>query len=71
MTPSEFDSLIEALRRNAANNSRERRSKVTYGVLVCVCEFPVADLKVNAGQCAHCFRKPLALMAVRSAQRAA
>lgn len=29
--------------------------------LVCVCASPVADLRVNFGECATCRRKPLAL----------
>jgi hypothetical protein len=39
--------------------------------LVCVCVLPVADIKINAGECATCRRKPLALMAVRSVSKAA
>lgn len=36
-----------------------------YGLLVCVCPEPDADLARNFGECSSCRRKPLALMGAK------
>lgn len=46
--------------------SRPEERRRWINPLVCDCETPDADPKVNAGMCSTCKRKPLELMAVKS-----